>query len=69
MFLPQLDYSFEEMIEALKHRKKALLEDLNDLRYDRVSVLKMKRNELCATIKRSLELSQTVTEVHAGSHA
>ena len=69
MFLPQLDYSFEEMIEALKHRKKALLEDLNDLRYDRVSVLKMKRNELCATIKRSLELSQTVTEVNAGSHA
>ena len=69
MFLPQLDYSFEEMIEALKHRKKALLEELNDLRYDRVSVLKMKRNELCATIKRSLELSQTVTEVHAGSHA
>ena len=69
MFLPQLDYSFEEMIEVLKHRKKALLEDLNDLRYDRVSVLKMKRNELCATIKRSLELSQTVTEVHAGSHA
>ena len=39
------------------------MEELNDLRYDRVSVLKMKRNELCATIKKSLELSQTVTEV------
>ena len=52
-------------MRVLQHRKEDLLDELNDLKYDRASVLKMKRNELCATIKRSLELSQRVTEVTA----
>ena len=54
--------TFDELHAALDHRMNFLREELSDLRSDRVSILKMRRNEFCATIKKSLELKQAVTE-------